>query len=201
LFLPSVPVCFTGTVINNSSLPLELLEFTAQAKEKHIALRWKTASEQDFSGFELQRSADGIQFEKINWIAAKGGSSNTYNYDDHRAQQGVLYYYRLKMLDEDGQFSYSGIQSALLEKGWSEPHVIPNPTRGRSQLSFEAPESGAGQLELTDSNGKSVFRRPVIFEKGENKIDLDVSGLNPGTYVLQLIYITSKWQTRIVISR
>ncbi|HOY07732.1 MAG TPA: alpha-amylase family glycosyl hydrolase [Saprospiraceae bacterium] len=198
LFLPSVPVCFTGTVINNSSLPLELLEFTAQAKEKHIALRWKTASEQDFSGFELQRSADGAPFEKINWIAAKGGVSNTYNYDDHHAQPGILYYYRLKMLDEDGQFSYSGLQSAQLDKGWGKPVVAPNPTRGITDLTFDAPNAGSGKIEVMDAGGRQVLEQNITFTKGTNTTQLNLSSLSKGTYVVQFSTANAQWNVRVV---
>jgi hypothetical protein len=201
LFMPTVPVCFTGTLIDQVSLPLELIEFKAQPRNKFIALDWKTASEHGFSGFELQRSTDGVVFEKTNWTSGKGVMENAYRYDDRQVQEGILYYYRLKMVDADGSFAYSGIRSAVLGENWGQPTVTPNPTNGRTVLSFEAPEAGSGRVEVTDSNGKSTFRRDINFEKGENKIELDLSVLRPGTYVLQFVSSTAKWNTRVVISR
>lgn len=184
----------------NALLPLELLAFDARAAQNSIDLDWKTAIEHDFSGFELQRSVDGHTFEKIHWIAGKGGASNEYGYDDRSALPGVGYYYRLKMIDTDGSFAYSGVRNAMLGREWDKPTVTPNPTDGRCDMSFEAPAAGSGKLEISNSGGRKVFEQQITFEKGTNTVKLNLD-LNPGTYVLQLTSGSAKWNTRVVISQ
>ena len=200
-FMPSVDVCFTGSITNNSStpLPLELLEFNAKATQKNIELSWKTAAEHAFSGFELQRSNDGNSFDKIHWMAGKGGVSNSYQFTDRNVKSGVLYYYRLKMVDRDGSVSYSLLRNANIGGAWGSPSVAPNPTTGRCDLRFEAPVSGSAQLELTDAGGKVVFEKQIPFEQGSNTVALDLSGLNTGIYIARFTTETGKWNVRVVI--
>ncbi len=202
LFMPDVPSCFTGTLTNNSStpLPLELIDFHAQASQKSILLNWKTAEEQDFAGFELQRSLDGNTFSKIHWTAGKGTADNRYTFDDRNVREGIRYYYRLKMLNVDGSFSYSGIQSAVLGSNWGQLTVMPNPADSKCTISFEAPESGDGRLQIIDANGQLAIHRPVSFEKGSNKIELDFETLRAGAYVLQFTTGSVIRNARLVIN-
>ena len=200
-FMPDVPSCFTGVLTNNSSqpLPLELLAFHAQATQKSILLNWKTAAEQQFAGFELQRSQDGSSFSKIHWAAGKGAANNQYSFDDKNVREGVRYYYRLKMLNTDGSFSYSGIQSAVLGSAWGQLVVTPNPTTGRCTVVLEAPENGEARLRLSDANGQSVLNRQISFEKGLNKIELDLANFRAGAYILQFVNGSTIRNTRVVI--
>lgn len=194
-------VCLAGL---NTALPLELIQFNARAQQRFIALDWQSAAERNFAGYELQRSSDGSSFEKIAWIPGKGDASrNDYRYEDLNAVPGILYYYRLKMLDTDGVFAYSGVRSAQLGEAWNKPVITPNPTDGFCSVSFSAPREGAGKLEITDANGKKVAKQPIQFGMGNNNLQLDLSRLTPGTYYVQLLPDNGfpAWNTRVVIAR
>jgi hypothetical protein len=99
---------------SSSTLPVEFLGLSAIANNNCIQLDWSTASELNNSGFEVFRSIDGISFEKIAFIDGQGNSTNiqTYDYLDCNIQRGFRYYYQLKQLDFNGEFSYSDIVSA-----------------------------------------------------------------------------------------
>lgn len=97
-------------ILLNVSLPLELSHFGTHADQESINLTWTTQNEQNFFGFEVQRSMDGIDFSKIDFLEGRGNNeSNDYNYIDQEVRPNVVYYYRLKMLDFDGVSSYSKI--------------------------------------------------------------------------------------------
>ncbi len=199
-FSPSVPMCFTGNIV----LPLELLQFNARAREIFIALDWQSAAEHNFSGYELQRSGDGNTFEKIAWMPAKGGvEKQNYQYEDRSALPGILYYYRLKMFDMDGSFTYSAVRSAMLGKAWSKPTITPNPSNGLCNISFVAPQEGSGKLVISDPAGKKIVEQNIQFVNGSNNQFLDLSGLTAGTYIVQLQLEGElvKWNTRVVVTR
>lgn len=199
LFSPTIPMCFTGNLV----LPLELLRFDAKARETFIALDWQSAAEHNFAGYELQRSVDGSAFEKIAWVSGKGGAAKQdYQYEDRSALEGILYYYRIKMLDTDGAFKFSAVRSAALGKAWGKPVFTPNPTSGMCSVSFVAPQEGSGLLNITDVSGRKVMEQSIQFDNGSNTRQLDLSALPAGTYFIQLEVegAIRKWNNRVVIT-
>jgi len=194
----------TFEVPQDAALPLELLQFNALAQRTSILSTWQSAHEQNFAGYELQRSTDGSTFEKIAWIVGKGGiATNDYSYDDRSVLTGTLYYYRLKMLDTDGVFTFSAVRSAKLEQAWSKPVITPNPTKGYCSISFVAPVEGSGKLEVSDPSGKKVAEQNIQFANGSNTLQLDLNALTSGTYFIQLQMegAATQWNTRVVVAR
>ncbi|MFT5386814.1 MAG: hypothetical protein ACI81W_004232, partial [Saprospiraceae bacterium] len=70
--------------IDNLVLPVELVEFKGNFKEKAIMLEWATASETDNEGFEIERSTDGRSFDFISFVEGNGNSTEIidYSYQD-----------------------------------------------------------------------------------------------------------------------
>jgi len=109
------PAGVTGTVTYNansvvltitSALPLTLVNFTGNASGSQVDLNWKTANEQSTASFEVERSNDGTRFTSIGSLRAIGDGNNFYTKVDENPLNGNNYY-RLKMIDIDGKFTYS----------------------------------------------------------------------------------------------
>ncbi|MEW6506878.1 MAG: hypothetical protein AB1432_03925 [Bacteroidota bacterium] len=102
LFLISITVVYSG---------VELIRFTAKSLNGNVVLNWQTATETNLKHFVVERrSADGNFFE----IAiVEPRSDKNYQYVDQSAFKTLdaVYSYRLKIVDNDGSISYSGIQS------------------------------------------------------------------------------------------
>ena len=96
-------------VIISQPLPIELLSFKAQNTEGGNQLTWQTASEINTSHFDIERSNDGIKFNKIGELKAQNKASN-YNYLDKFNDNGIIYY-RLTINDLDGKTNVSKIIS------------------------------------------------------------------------------------------
>jgi len=96
-------------------LPVEWLSFTGEISNQNIELQWKTASEKNSYSFDIERSFDEENWEKIGEQLAAGNSSvqNTYSFIDENIfiNTNTTVFYRLKQIDFDGQFSYSKIIS------------------------------------------------------------------------------------------
>ncbi len=90
------------------SLPIELLDFSAELSEGIVNLDWSTASEEGNDYFWIQRSVDGYNWENLIWHDGAGNSNTLIDYhDEDRNPLLGLSYYRLKQVDMNGAHSYS----------------------------------------------------------------------------------------------
>jgi hypothetical protein len=94
---------YNATLCGSGTLPVKLISFTAGRSNQSVLLSWKTASEEGFDHFEIERSADGRSFQKIATIHA-AGAGYPYQHIDQVPLTGQNFY-RLKMVDQDGKFS------------------------------------------------------------------------------------------------
>lgn len=144
-------------------LPVDLLSFEAKTTDNsNIKLNWTTATEINSSHFELQKSKDGISFEKVTTVAAQGNSNTEMSYDfiDRTAYTGTSYY-RLKILDRDASFEYSGIRTVFID---SEDKVVlyPNPYQNGSTLYLQGlPPTETVIVSIYDNTGKIVFEQQI----------------------------------------
>jgi hypothetical protein len=140
-------------------LPVGLLFFIAENNNDDIELRWSTASESNNSGFEIQRAASTAgDFEKAGWIKGYGTSSSphSYNYEDKNIQHGVKYFYRLKQIDFNGNFSYSKIISAEIPVLQNEISIVPNPFTDRANVIYNLKENADVRIEVYNGAGQII---------------------------------------------
>ena len=127
----------------NSILGLELLDFTVRYEESdNIArLDWSTINEVNTDVFEIERSHEAAEeFTQIGEVQAAGNSSVQQNYDfvDEDLQSGT-YYYRLKMKDLDGTYTYSPVRSIQVKEKFIKSGIslYPNPTTGNVNIEIQ----------------------------------------------------------------
>lgn len=163
-------------------LPLTLLQFEVKSEPHSNILTWRTADEKNVKGFDLQRSTDNKGFKSIGWRDAKGNS--IYNYEDKNIASGVIYYYRLKMMDIDGHFEFSPIKSVSIEGETTKPKIYPNPIDDEAFLTFSSPLETTGFIKYHNALGQIVFTRSVKLNLGENTIPLDINSFSAGLYFM-----------------
>lgn len=174
------------------TLPLDLLTFTGSLQtDNTVLLKWKTENEVNTSHFELERSADGSNFSAIGTVAADNGTSTTHNYSytdiDAANQQSLILYYRLKMVDANGAYSYSNIISILFNDITGAVIVNPNPVLTAAQVRITAPAPGKIQWKLLDNAGRSVQENFVQVRKGNgNSFTINMDKLAAGVYYLKV---------------
>ncbi len=98
-------------VFPSVSLPLDLVSFTTITDNANAKLQWVTANQDNVSHFEIERSAfSPLAFSVIGTVPANAETSGTYTFTDVNAKNSLdKAYYRLKMIDKDGRYSYSRI--------------------------------------------------------------------------------------------
>ncbi len=158
----------------SSPLPITLLEpLTASIFNNQVLLQWITATEINNKGFEIQRSDESLNFQKIDFIPASTANTTTKNYRALDPNPSVNNYYRYKQIDVDGHFSYSDIVHIQFRKDLFRitPNILSN-----KPLSFEittmAPTNGV--LTIYDSNGNRVLSKNLgHLTKGLNSITIN----------------------------
>ena len=153
-----------------SPLPVALLRWEA-AGVCRIELSWEVGEEVDLAHYELQRMREGGAFRAIGLVSAQGRSR--YAFLDTPPEDG-LYFYRLKMMDLDGRFSYSEVLSAPVDCAVELPlRLSPNPANALVRL------SASGEFRVFPQHGGP----PLLQGEGE---EIDVRSLPPGLYWVML---------------
>lgn len=156
-------------------LPVNLLSFTGQWKGQKVVLQWRTAKERDNSHFDIERSIDGISFEKIGEVANKMhiSDANRYDFTDLNPGSG-LRYYRLKQVDNNGGFDYSGVVKVQNQTFEQNMAISPNPWTIGSQLKIEFNDNSENQyrMKLVNSNGKTTTTQILDSKAGWNEIEI-----------------------------
>jgi hypothetical protein len=172
------------------ALPVTLLYLKATAiNNQYIRLDWATASEINNSGFQIERSIDGISFDSIGWAQGHGNSIvvNDYQYPDMTAQPDIVYYYRLKQIDVDGNFTYSYVvSSTIFKSGVIVSELIPNPASTSAMISLYSSEEQAANVQIYNATGQMVRSMEQNIYSGANFIELNVSDLASGLYLVDL---------------
>ncbi len=188
------------------SLPVELIYLTATPVDnRFIRLDWATAAEINNKGFEVERSDDGENFTKIGWVDGNGNSSQTITYklDDKDVIPNKVYYYRLKQIDNDGQYEYTYIVSAKLiaEKGFVFEDMRPNPANNKVVLNILTATAQEVKVNVLDVLGQIVLKQNWQLSEGLNGTELDLQNLAGGTYTVTVISEGSYTSKKLVIAR
>ncbi|MEP7377571.1 MAG: PQQ-dependent sugar dehydrogenase [Chitinophagaceae bacterium] len=171
----------------NITLPLELVYFKGALQNNATLLQWQTANETNTSHFDVERSVDGRVYSAIGTVTANGTGGNKYAYKDYDVNNlsSAVIYYRLKMVDADGKYTYSNVVTIYLSDitGLS---VSPNPTSGETKMTINAAVDGRVQWKLRDNNGKVVMQNTIGVTKGNNNVTINISRLSIGLYYLHV---------------
>ncbi len=163
-------------------LPLQLISFRSTLiSNNNVQLNWLTADEINVKHTEIQRSIDGTHFNTIGLVNPKNNQQNAYIYND-KIYDSDIFYYRLKIIDNDGSFTYSKLQTVKNKFSKSGAYILENPVR--NNITIMNLSQKACSIILFNANGKEQSKQ---FYKNTNNIQLDVSSLASGAYFVRVI--------------
>ena len=176
----------TDMYLNNVRLlPVTLTNFTAEKSSKTVKLNWQTAQESNSSHFIIEKSIDDINFSFLQKIAAAGYSSLTKKYSTIDAQPFYgTNFYRIKMVDLDGKFTYSDIVAIKFDYTDAAITLFPNPAKDVIQLQIPSDKKESCEIEIQDMLGKVVKQQTVQLNNSLFSTSINVAGLNAGVYLL-----------------
>jgi hypothetical protein len=177
----------SSSIATSVVLALNLVSFKAIEQDNQAFLSWKTTNEVDFSHFDVERSVDAKTWTMVRLVKGKyPNTEGVYEWTDEKAfEQNNRVLYRLKMVNTDGTFTYSNIQTLVRkEKSKESIKLYPNPTYNDVYLTIESPYNSVKKLEIVDMSGKVYQEMSINVIKGQNQQTLDVRALPIGAYFL-----------------
>ncbi|MEP6676743.1 MAG: M36 family metallopeptidase [Ferruginibacter sp.] len=177
-----VDTVVTPMFVTPGTVPLTLLWFYAGQVGNQVTLDWKTVSEINVKNFTVEWSSNGINWSSLGDITAQNRNSNSYNFLHANPVSGNNYY-RIKMNDIDGHFTYSPVRIINLQnKGVPMLVLVPNPVNSDAMLYFSK-DINARSISIYNAAGSLV--RQISVTAGTQKIQLSTMDLSSGIYTIE----------------
>jgi len=174
-----------------AAVPVEFYSFAVKkASAQSAYVIWSTASETNNEQFIVERSSDGILFEPIQSVAGAGNSIQVQNYQFLDANlQAALYYYRIKQVDFNKNYSYSKVKMLDLREN-ALPNqnikVYPIPFNDAIYAEVNLPENTEVTISLSDLNGHLLLQKKQTLLGGIQEVSLATQQIKSGVYILQV---------------
>lgn len=182
--------------VKDISLPVELAFFRAASERNQVTLRWETRTETNNLGFDVERSTNRNDYDKIGFIGGNGSTVATISYEfkDTGLQPGN-YFYRLRQIDLDGAFTISSAVTVTIAAPatFSLEQNFPNPLRAsafnpETEIRFALPRADHVVLVIFDTLGQKVRTLAAKqFDAGYHTVRWDGTD-NNGSQVTNGIY-------------
>jgi hypothetical protein len=194
----------TFTDLDTNPLPVELSSFTASSNQNGVNLKWQTATEVNNYGFEIERKVHTssldfarddnelsvTEWEKVGFVNGNGNSNSpkTYSFSDNNPSGGSKFYYRLKQIDNDGQFEYSdAVEVEIVPKEFALYQNYPNPFNPNTKINYSVPFDSKVIISIYSITGELVTELVNDnVETGTYSVDFNGSNLASGMYIYKM---------------
>jgi hypothetical protein len=202
----SFPVTgFSGFYITgpiSQPLPLVLTRFSGMLQGAGVLLSWQVEQESGLAQYDVEGSTDGVSYLNVGEVAsaggAAGGSGGSYQYFVADPAVGENYY-RLKMVNTDGTFSYSNVVVVAVAGSGQGITVLGNPFVTSCMVRVTAATGAPVSLRLTDISGKLLWHEEMVLSAGTTTFILpQTAGLAPGVYLLSLMGTSIQQTVKVV---
>ena len=168
-----------------SILPVKLIDFSVkQSSNNNRILNWSTETEKNTAEFVIETSNDNKKWSAIGTVKASGSSSSVINYSftDASKRSGVINY-RLKMVDIDGQYSYSPIKMVdIVTSSTQEVSVYPNPANSYVVIATTNIKHGSN-VQIMNQSGFPVYNARLT----SSSTNVSLTNFPPGNYIVRII--------------
>jgi hypothetical protein len=186
----TAPIWYTRNDAAKGITPASLTSFFTVNETDRVILKWTTENEEAEQWFEVQRSADGKNFEWMGTADGKGLSANvqTYSLSDMKPLEGVSYY-RLVQRHRNGDIRFTDVKVVNRKAAPASYYTLyPNPVQGMLNIKISATSSDRAIVEIYDMNGRRMLGRSFDILTGQQTQGIDMGRLGNGTYVLRLTF-------------
>ncbi len=186
-------------VFNKEILPIVFGNFNGAVKGQSANLTWSTKTEINFKQFEVQKSSNGTTWQTVAAVSAKNSATGAqYSATDNNVVDAKTYY-RLKLINLDGSFSYSSI-IILRKNGISTTvDVLGNPVKNIINLSISNEIATTYQLALYTMDGRRILSQSYTHPGGSGRVSINVPGNIKGNCILNISSATDKQSVKIIV--
>jgi subtilisin family serine protease len=173
-------------------LPVELTSFTATVKDYSVLLEWRTETEINNFGFEIERKTPTLtSWDRMDFVEGNGNSNapNYYTYLDDNINDSGIFRYRLKQIDTDGGYVYSNEISVTVDIPmiFMLSQNYPNPFNPSTIITFSLPKESRVRITVYNLLGEQVDELVNDkFDAGKHTIPFDANGITSGVYLYKM---------------
>ena len=164
----------------NSPLPVNFIGLVAQRNNKNVDLKWDVSEEVNVREYQVESSTTGSSFTAVGSSSAKGKS--IYTFTDFNASSTTMYY-RVKSVDLDGRYKYSGILKLAGNNSFSSGlQLYPMPAANEVTVQHKRTTVNA-KLMITSADGQIIkVINPI---QGSSHTPIDLTTLAKGIYFIR----------------
>lgn len=182
----------------NNPLPIQLSFFKAKAKPDYNLITWQTVTEKNNDFFLVERTTDGHNYEVISRINGAGNSNTPLNYEVHDKTGLMFSCYRLKQVDYNGEFTYSGtacVNRNTVSSMTDNPLIIQS---GNITVDLSETEFKEASFQITDIEGRIIYQQ-LLHEAVSSIRNFDVGFGQNNIYLLTLITDNNKLYSKKMV--
>ncbi len=171
-------------------LPVSLTNVDAVYNNGKTVISWMSLQEHELDSYEIQRSADGINFEVAGYVKANNLTTiQQYNFAEDITNLSVTnLYYRIRIIDRDRSMKLTGTVWVKITGTENRQLIItPNPASGSAQAKINCSKAGKGTINIYNAAGLLVSQQNISLQKGSNTVLLNnITSLTQGYYTVTL---------------
>ena len=177
-----------GSPDPNATSPVELTSFTAVTSKGKVTLNWKTATEINNRGFEVQRKTDDDNWTVIAFKNGNGSTTNANNYsitDDISGLNVNKFSYRLRQVDFNGQSQFSPVVLVdnIVPVNYKVLQNFPNPFNPSTMIKYQLPQNSFVSIKVYNSLGQEAATLVNgMVNAGTYEVEFNASNLSSGVY-------------------
>lgn len=187
----------------SQSMPLtiQLLDFRATfTANKNVLLNWTAYADPEDRGFEVERSANQVSWEKIGFIKVNPSVKTAdYSFLDEQPLNGRSYY-RLRMIEKSASSKYSSIRIIQADNLVTRIRVYPNPAQNSVTVAFNSTENQTATLRVRSLSGNVILTSTIALTVGSNGKQIPINNVSNGLYLVELITNDRVFVTKLTVS-
>ena len=175
------------------TLPIQLSSFEVNKEKEYAVLNWTTDAELNNHHFEIESgvtdATGNLSFTKIGEVAGMGTTTveTHYQFTDAKNNFSGIVYYRLKQVDENGEFTYSAIKSIeFVAPPFTVSDFYPNPTGDNFSFEINSTTVTAITVQVVNSIGQLVMQKNFTAQQGFNTMKMNIEKLPKGLYFVEI---------------
>ncbi len=181
------------------TLPAKISSFTVNRVGNINQLNWEVTEEVNVERYDVEYSVDGQNFTALASLNAQTSGQGIQHYlYAHSIDRKNVAYYRIRILDNDGQWVYTSVVKISAESVKNSIYLYPNPTSGIINLYVPVMADVQVQMRVIDMSGKIVKSKQVSLKSGVQEFSVDLSSLPNGTYRVMLDGKGLKWSGSLI---
>ena len=171
-----------ATYSKYNALPVTLLYFTAIADGYRVRLNWNVANEEGMLYYDVEKSLTSNGFSHMSTVTSLQRPQSQYIDYDNNPVTGWNFY-RIRMVDKSGNYTYSPVRAVKFNKGLEEVKIFPDPATTILNIQLPTSYTSRVTLQVYSTEGKFISSmKPNV-----NTIQLNVMPLPAGTYILRIV--------------